>query len=135
KPTSSDYQHGSALKPATPPSSSSHSLRRHSAVTSPWSGAFSCCQARFSVLLMQTSSALGLVVTLSSSRKGCRSCWTSYSAGESISHEGITIAPTVLSFLYMSWALGSYLTTRNHRSVLVGEAKTLILSSSICSLT
>jgi len=32
--------------------------------------------------LMKTSSALGLVVTPTSSRKGCRSCWTSYSAGE-----------------------------------------------------
>src|SRR6266496_5604920 len=30
---------------------------------------------------------------------------------------------------------GSYLTTRNHRSVLVGDANTLIRSSSICSLT
>jgi hypothetical protein len=30
---------------------------------------------------------------------------------------------------------GSYLTTRNHRSVLVGDSNTLVLSSSICSLT
>src|SRR5437879_3774063 len=81
-----NYRHGDVLKPVTPPSSSSHSLRRHSAVTSPWSGAYSCCQARFSVLLMKTSSALGLVVTLTSSRKGCRSCWTSYSAGGSDRH-------------------------------------------------
>jgi hypothetical protein len=29
---------------------------------------------------------------------------------------------------------GSYLTTRNHRSVLVGDSNTLVLSSSICSL-
>src|SRR5262249_19460752 len=78
-----DYRHGSGLKPATPPSSSSRSLRRHSAVTSPWSGAFSCCRARFSVLLTKTSSVLGLVVTLTSFRKECRSCWTSYYAGES----------------------------------------------------
>jgi hypothetical protein len=28
---------------------------------------------------------------------------------------------------------GSYLTTRNHRSVLVGDSNTLVLSSSICS--
>src|SRR6266480_6966350 len=30
---------------------------------------------------------------------------------------------------------GCYLTTRNHRSVLVGDSNTLVLSSSICSLT
>src|SRR5579859_1938094 len=30
---------------------------------------------------------------------------------------------------------GSYLTTRNQRSVLVGDSNTLVLSSSICSLT
>src|SRR6266567_1036890 len=30
---------------------------------------------------------------------------------------------------------GAYLTTRNQRSVLVGDSKTLVLSSSICSLT
>src|SRR5258708_17765881 len=80
--TSRGYQHGSLLKPGTPPSSRSRSLRRHSAVTLPWSGASACCRARFSVLLMKTSSVLGLVVTRTSSRKGCRSCWTSYYAGE-----------------------------------------------------
>jgi hypothetical protein len=57
--------------------------RRHSAVILPWNGACSCCRARFSVLLTTTSSVLGFVVTRTSSRKGCRSCWTSYYAGES----------------------------------------------------
>src|SRR5436305_9177963 len=86
--TSRDSQHGSVLKPATLPSYKSRSPQRHSAVTSPWNGAFSCCQARFSALLMTTSSALGLVVTFTSSRKGCQSCWTSYSAGEGPLPEG-----------------------------------------------
>src|SRR6266568_2423142 len=77
-----DHQHGSVLKPATPLLCNFRFLQRHSAVTSLWNGAFSCCRARFSVLPMKTSSALGLVVTLTSSRRECRSYWTSYSPGE-----------------------------------------------------